>query len=322
MSDNPTSAGARLRALHRPGDPFILANAWDAGSARMLAALGAEALGTSSAAHAFTLGRPDMGQISRDEALAHAALVVEATPLPVSGDFENGFGREPETVAETVRLAAEVGLAGISIEDTDLPGTGAYEIDLARERIAAGVEAARAGEAGKGFAVVAQEVRELAQRSATAANEIKELITKSGAQVQNGVDLVDQTGSALQTILDSVNEVSGHVSAIAQASQEQSSGLQEINSAINSIDQGTQQSASMVEETNASSHTLNTEVGSLTGLLATFQTSSQAQRKPASIAIEQKDQPQPVKQMQKSVAQSFSSQGSAAVKADEDWDEF
>lgn len=143
MSDNPTSPGARFRALHRPGDPFILANAWDAGSARMLAALGAQAIGTSSAAHAFTLGRPDMGQLSRDEALAHAAVLVEATPLPVSGDFENGFGPEPETVAETVRLAAEVGLAGISIEDTDLPGTGAYEIELATERIAAAAEAAR-----------------------------------------------------------------------------------------------------------------------------------------------------------------------------------
>ena len=138
------SAGARFRALHRPGDPFVLANAWDVGSARMLAALGAEAIGTSSAAHAFTLGRADMGQVTRDEALAHAESLVAATPLPVSGDFENGFGRHPETVAETVRLAAEVGLAGISIEDTDLPGSGPYEPDLATERISAAVEAARA----------------------------------------------------------------------------------------------------------------------------------------------------------------------------------
>jgi 2-methylisocitrate lyase-like PEP mutase family enzyme len=120
--------GPAFRALHRPGSPFILANAWDLGSARLLAALGAEALATSSAAHAFTLGRPDMGQVSRDEALAHAACLAAATPLPVSGDFENGFGEAPETCAETVRLAA------------DTP----YDFPLAVERIRAAAAAARA----------------------------------------------------------------------------------------------------------------------------------------------------------------------------------
>ncbi len=112
----PHDAGPAFRALHRPGNPFILANAWDIGSARMLAALGAQAIGTSSAAHAFTLGRADMG-VTRDEALAHAESLVAATDLPVSGDFENGFGDDPETVAETVRLSCEIGLAGLSIED-------------------------------------------------------------------------------------------------------------------------------------------------------------------------------------------------------------
>lgn len=136
--------GPAFRALHRPGSPFILANAWDRGSARMLAALGAEALATSSAAHAFTLGRPDGGTISRDEALAHAADLVSATDLPVSGDFENGFGPAPETCAETIRLAAGAGLAGISIEDTDLPGRAAYDRPLAVDRIRAAVAAARA----------------------------------------------------------------------------------------------------------------------------------------------------------------------------------
>jgi 2-methylisocitrate lyase-like PEP mutase family enzyme len=109
----------------------------------MLAALGAEAIGTSSAAHAFTLGRPDGGHVSRDEALAHAAALVAATPLPVSGDFENGFGDGPEAVAETVRLSAEAGLAGISIEDA-IPGGGAYDAILAAERIRAAVATARA----------------------------------------------------------------------------------------------------------------------------------------------------------------------------------
>lgn len=132
-----------FRALHRPGDPFVLANAWDVGTARVLAALGAPALATTSAGHAFTLGRPDMG-VSRDEALAHAADLAAAMPLPVSGDFENGFGDAPETVAETVRLAAEVGLAGCSIEDVAPPAGAAYDAALAVERVRAGVSAARA----------------------------------------------------------------------------------------------------------------------------------------------------------------------------------
>lgn len=109
----------------------------------MLAAMGAEAIGTSSAAHAFTLGRPDMGHVSRQEALDHAGELVAATPLPVSGDFENGFGHAPEDVAETVRQAAEVGLAGISIEDTALPESTPYAFDKAVERIVAAVDAAR-----------------------------------------------------------------------------------------------------------------------------------------------------------------------------------
>ena len=133
-----------FRALHQPGNPFILANAWDRGSAKMLAALGAQAIGTSSAAHAFVLGRPDGGTISRDEALAHAEELVAATPLPVSGDFESGFGDGPAEVAATVRLAADAGLAGISIEDTAHPTGRPYGFEDAVERIAAAAQAARA----------------------------------------------------------------------------------------------------------------------------------------------------------------------------------
>jgi 2-methylisocitrate lyase-like PEP mutase family enzyme len=130
--------------LHQAGC-FVIPNPWDAGSARMMAALGAKALATSSAAHAFTLGRADMGGVSRDEALAHAEMMVGATALPVSGDFENGFGDAPEVVAETVRLAAEVGLSGISVEDTQMVGGNpAYAFDLAVERVRAGAAAARA----------------------------------------------------------------------------------------------------------------------------------------------------------------------------------
>lgn len=136
--------GPTFRALHQPGNPFILANAWDAGSAKVLAALGAQALATTSAGHAFTLGRPDMGHVTRDEALAHAADIVAATDLPVSGDFENGYGNDPDTVAETVRLACEAGLAGCSIEDTSFPSTDPYAFDMAVERIKAATAAARA----------------------------------------------------------------------------------------------------------------------------------------------------------------------------------
>ena len=138
--------GAEFRALHRPGAPFLLANVWDAGSARVMAALGAPALATSSAAHAFTLGRPDGGRVTRDEALAHAEALVAATDLPVSGDFENGFADDPDGVAETVRLAAEAGLAGISIEDIGWSdgASGPYDRDLAVERIRAAAAAARA----------------------------------------------------------------------------------------------------------------------------------------------------------------------------------
>src|SRR6187402_203325 len=101
----------RFRALHDGSGAFVIPNPWDAGSARILAGLGFQALATSSGAAAGVLGRRD-GQLTRDEAIAHSRLIVEATGLPVSADLENGFGDAPEAVAETIRLAAEAGLAG------------------------------------------------------------------------------------------------------------------------------------------------------------------------------------------------------------------
>lgn len=132
-----------FRTAHKRGAPLVMVNVWDRGTARLMQGWGAKALATSSAAHAYTLGRPDMGTVTRDEALSHAAEIVSAVDIPVSGDFENGFGGAPETCAETVRLAAEVGLAGIGIEDTALPAEDAYEFDLAVERIRAAADAAR-----------------------------------------------------------------------------------------------------------------------------------------------------------------------------------
>ncbi len=135
---------AAFRDLHEPGNPFLLANAWDRGSARVLAALGAEAIGTTSAGHAFTLGLPDGGNVSRESVLQHASDLIDATPLPVSADLENGFGPDPSDVAATVALGAAAGLAGCSIEDTAWPSTTSYDFDEACNRIAAAATMARA----------------------------------------------------------------------------------------------------------------------------------------------------------------------------------
>ena len=175
--------GPAFRALHRPGDPFVLANAWDAGSARVLAALGAQAIGTTSAGFAFTLGLPDGARIGRDQALAHAADLVAATPLPVSGDLENGYAEAPDGVAETVRLAAEAGLAGASIEDTALPGTGAYPRALAVERVRAAAAAARV--LPRDFVLVAR-----ADGVLTGAYDIAEALARIEAFAAVGADCV------------------------------------------------------------------------------------------------------------------------------------
>ena len=133
----------RFWDLHQDGC-FVIPNPWDAGTARLMAASGAKALATTSAGHAFTLGKVDQGHVTRDEALAHAEDIVAATPLPVSGDFENGYADEPDQVAETVRLAREAGLSGCSIEDTRMVESHpAYEFETAVARIEAAAQAAR-----------------------------------------------------------------------------------------------------------------------------------------------------------------------------------
>src|SRR5712671_3454283 len=116
---NQREKAERFQALHKAPGAFVIANAWDGGSARVLAGLGFQALATSSGASAAVLGRLD-GHISREEALAQAGVIVGATDLPVSADLENGFADSPAAVAETIRHAATAGLVGCSIED----GTG------------------------------------------------------------------------------------------------------------------------------------------------------------------------------------------------------
>jgi len=135
-----------FRALHERPGAFVIPNPWDAGSARILTALGFEALATTSAGYAFSVGRVDLPDtLTRDGALANAREIVEATDLPVSADLLNMFGRTLEDCAETVRLAAETGLAGGSIEDASGDDSAPiYPFDVAVERVVAAAEAARA----------------------------------------------------------------------------------------------------------------------------------------------------------------------------------
>ncbi|MFI2707991.1 isocitrate lyase/phosphoenolpyruvate mutase family protein, partial [Nocardioides sp. CER28] len=134
--------------LHRPGDPLVMPNPWDVGSARILASLGARALATTSSGFAATLGRLD-GSVTRDEAIGHAAAIAAAVGVPVSADLENCFADDPAGVAETVARAKAAGLAGCSVEDWS--GSEIYDVELATERVAAAVEAA-----GEDFVITAR----------------------------------------------------------------------------------------------------------------------------------------------------------------------
>jgi 2-methylisocitrate lyase-like PEP mutase family enzyme len=135
--------GAFFRALHERAATFIIPNPWDVGTARLLARLGFQALATTSAGYAFSVGRRD-STVGRDEMIAHVGAIASATDLPVSADLENGYGDDPKTVVETIRLAAAAGVVGGSIEDaTHRPQQPIYEHQVAVERLRAAVEAAR-----------------------------------------------------------------------------------------------------------------------------------------------------------------------------------
>jgi 2-methylisocitrate lyase-like PEP mutase family enzyme len=135
--------GRVFRELHQRSSAFIIPNPWDVGTARLLAHLGFEALATTSAGYAFSRGQRD-NSVGRDEMMQHVASIAAATDLPVSGDLENGFGDDPRTVAETIRLAANAGLVGGSIEDsTKRRDAPIYEHELAVDRVRAASEAAR-----------------------------------------------------------------------------------------------------------------------------------------------------------------------------------
>lgn len=144
MAIDQAEKARRFQELHRRPGTFVIPNPWDAGSARILAALGFEALASTSSGFAFSLGRRD-GATTREELLAHLRAIAAATDLPVSADLEKCFGDDPETVAETIRLAAGTGIVGGSVEDfTGDPRRPIYDLSQAVERVAAAVEAARA----------------------------------------------------------------------------------------------------------------------------------------------------------------------------------
>jgi 2-methylisocitrate lyase-like PEP mutase family enzyme len=137
-----TEKGIVFRALHQRDSAFIIPNPWDVGTARLLAHLGFEALATTSAGYAFSIGQRD-NTVGRDKMIAHVCDIVAATDLPVSADLENGFGDDPETAAETIRLGAAAGLVGGSIEDSSArPDDPIYELERAAERVRAAAELA------------------------------------------------------------------------------------------------------------------------------------------------------------------------------------
>ncbi len=142
MSNTQSDKGKRFQQLHRQDHAFIIPNPWDTGTAKLLTSLGFEALATTSAGYAFSVGKPD-GAIDREEMIAHAAEIAAATDLPVSADLENLYVDDPSQVAQTIRMAAAAGLAGCSIEDVPVGrGDGPYELALAAARVRAAAEAA------------------------------------------------------------------------------------------------------------------------------------------------------------------------------------
>lgn len=225
-----------------------------------------------------------------------------------------------QVVQETVAAMAEIEKSSKQISQIiGVIDEIAFQTNLLA--LNAGVEAARAGEAGRGFAVVASEVRALAQRSSEAAKEIKGLISASSQHVETGVGLVGQAGQALHQIVNKVNEISGLVSEIAASAQEQATALAEVNTAINQMDQVTQQNAAMVEQSTAASHSLTQEAEELMSLVSRFHTGAPLpQAAPAHGGRPKAGAPAVLQQRQR-VAQ-FASHGSAAVKSDDDWQEF
>ncbi len=193
--------GSAFRALHQRASAFIIPNPWDIGTARLLARLGFEALATTSAGFAFSIGQRD-NTVGRDKMMAHVREIVSATDLPVSADLENGFGDDPGTVAETIRLAASAGLVGGSIEDsTTRRGDPIYEQERAVERVRAAAEAA--GSLPFGFTLTARAENYLFGR-----RDLNDTINRLQAYQEAGADVLYAPG------LTSKDEIATVVSSL------------------------------------------------------------------------------------------------------------
>ncbi len=200
------NAAERFRALHVPGAPLLVANPWDLGTARLLAAQGFQALATTSSGHAATLGRLD-GEVSRTEALAHAGQLAGAVDVPVSADLENGFADAPEGVAQTITDAAAAGLAGGSIEDFMGEERGTiYCLEHAVARIEAAAEVARAS----GFVLTAR-----AENHVHGINDLDDTIARLIAYERAGADVLYAPGlSRIEEIRRVIEAVSRPVNVL------------------------------------------------------------------------------------------------------------
>ena len=219
-----------FKRLHiRPGI-FVIPNPWDAGSARILTALGFEALATTSAGFAFSIGRWDMGGgITREQFIGNARSIVQATHLPVSADLQNGFGHSPRDCASTIRAAYEAGLAGGSIEDsTGDAGKPIYDFEHAVERVHAASEAARAG----GFLLTAR-----AENFLWARPDLEDTIRRLTAFSSAGADVLYAPGlptlDAIRTVCSAVdkpvNVVMGLRGAVSTLDQLRDAGFKRVS---------------------------------------------------------------------------------------------
>jgi 2-methylisocitrate lyase-like PEP mutase family enzyme len=197
--DSQSARAEAFRSLHERPGIFAIPNPWDAGSASILAKLGFEALATTSAGLAFSVGRPDAeGAIGREETLANARAIVAATSLPVSADLENGFGDDPDTCAETILLAAAAGLVGGSIEDaTGRADDPIYPFDLSIERVRAAVKAARS--LPFPFVLTAR-----AENLINGRPDLHDTIRRLGAFAEAGADVLYAPGLKTREEIDAV----------------------------------------------------------------------------------------------------------------------
>src|SRR5829696_3341181 len=206
---------ARFRVLHAEPGIFVIPNPWDVVSARILAASGFQALATSSSASAAVIGRRD-GTLSRDEAIAHARTIVEAVDIPVAADLENGFGDRPEDAAETIRAAADAGLAGGSIEDSPTDRRApVYELAHAVARVEAAAAAAR--ESGSGFVLAAR-----AENFIRGRRDLADTIARLQAYALAGADVLFAPGlpdlASVRAVCASVSKPVNFMAGIPGAS--------------------------------------------------------------------------------------------------------